>query len=179
MPEVQVLPTTGQLLGLVDAMAGQPVVMLVDLVADRFISGTPKRISREAPVLILSYQGERLAPGGGANAVANVAALGGRPLPLGVVGEDMNLMAAYLAAVREFAHSSVLVRDALDQLHDAYLSAGKPGQLPIVTLAGVEPIRSRTSQGITTNYKPRFEIVGWVDRPDDLKPNGKGVAEVR
>ncbi|HEV7785988.1 MAG TPA: PfkB family carbohydrate kinase, partial [Thermoanaerobaculia bacterium] len=46
------------------------------------------RISREAPVLILSYQDERLTPGGGANAVANVAALGGRPLPLGVVGDD-------------------------------------------------------------------------------------------
>lgn len=82
------LPTAGRLLGLIEAMAGQPVVMLVDLVADLFITGTPKRISREAPVLILSYQGERLIPGGGANAVANVAALGGRPLPLGVVGDD-------------------------------------------------------------------------------------------
>lgn len=82
------LPTAERLLGLVDAMAGQPVVMLVDLVADLFITGTPKRISREAPVLILSYQGEKLIPGGGANAVANVAALGGRPLPLGVVGDD-------------------------------------------------------------------------------------------
>jgi rfaE bifunctional protein kinase chain/domain len=88
MPQVQILPTTDRLLRLVDAMAGQPVAMLVDLVADVFITGTPKRISREAPVLILSYQGERLAPGGGANAVANVAALGGRPLPLGVVGDD-------------------------------------------------------------------------------------------
>jgi rfaE bifunctional protein kinase chain/domain len=75
---------------LIDRMAGQPVLMLVDLVADRFISGTPKRISREAPVLILRYTGERFIPGGGANAVANVAALGGRPLPLGVVGEDDN-----------------------------------------------------------------------------------------
>src|SRR5579863_5335003 len=53
------LPAAGRLLELVDAMAGQPVLMLVDLVADRFISGTPKRISREAPVLILTYQGER------------------------------------------------------------------------------------------------------------------------
>jgi rfaE bifunctional protein kinase chain/domain len=88
MPQLQVLPTTDRLLRLVDAMAGRPVAMLVDLVADVFITGTPKRISREAPVLILSYQGERLAPGGGANAVANVAALGGRPLPLGVVGDD-------------------------------------------------------------------------------------------
>lgn len=74
--------------------------MLVDLVADRFITGSPKRISREAPVLILSYEGERLAPGGGANAVANVAALGGRPLPLGVVGDDTSgheLLAALAA----------------------------------------------------------------------------------
>ena len=88
MPHVQVLPTTERLLHRIDAMAGQPVAMLVDLVADVFITGTPKRISREAPVLILSFQEEKLAPGGGANAVANVAALGGLPLPLGVVGDD-------------------------------------------------------------------------------------------
>src|SRR5580693_6249257 len=82
------VPATDRLLELVDAMAGRPVVMLVDLVADLFVSGVPKRISREAPVLILSYQGERLAPGGGANAVANVASLGGVPLPLGILGDD-------------------------------------------------------------------------------------------
>ncbi len=82
------IPTPDRLLELIDRMAGRPVAMLVDLVADRFITGTPKRISREAPVLILRYDGEVLIPGGGANAVANVAALGGRALPLGVVGDD-------------------------------------------------------------------------------------------
>jgi rfaE bifunctional protein kinase chain/domain len=86
----ETLPTPERLLALVDGMAGRPVVLLVDLVADRFITGTPKRISREAPVLILSYQGETLTPGGGANAVANVAALAGKPLPLGVVGDDLS-----------------------------------------------------------------------------------------
>src|SRR5215467_11317145 len=88
MTERELLPTVDRLVSLVDAMAGKPVLMLVDLVADVFISGSPKRISREAPVLILSFEGERLTPGGGANAVANVAALGGRPLPLGVTGDD-------------------------------------------------------------------------------------------
>ena len=90
MPETKPLPTTERLLELVDAMAGQPILMVVDLVADRFISGSPKRISREAPVLILSFESETFLPGGGANAVANVAALGGVPLPLGVVGRDTN-----------------------------------------------------------------------------------------
>ena len=69
-------------------MAGRPVLMVVDLVVDRFLSGTPKRISREAPVLILELEREEVVPGGGANAVANVAALGGRPLPVGAVGDD-------------------------------------------------------------------------------------------
>lgn len=82
------IPTPEKLLQLIDAMAGQPVAMLVDLVADRFITGVPKRISREAPVLILSWQSEVTVPGGGANAAANVAALGGRPLALGLVGDD-------------------------------------------------------------------------------------------
>jgi len=104
-------PSTDRLLGLVDAMAGRPVAMLVDLVADLFITGIPKRISREAPVLILSYQGETLIPGGGANAVANVAALGGRPLPLGVVGDDAHGRGLLEALrEREVTTEGILVR---------------------------------------------------------------------
>ncbi len=83
-------PTPERLLKLVDAMEDQPVAMLVDLVVDRYVTGTPKRISREAPVLILRHDGERYVPGGGANAVANVIALGGQPAVVGVVGDDAN-----------------------------------------------------------------------------------------
>jgi rfaE bifunctional protein kinase chain/domain len=95
----QAPPTPERLQALVDGMSGQPVLMLVDLVADRFITGTPKRISREAPVLILRQDEDELLPGGGANAVANVAALGGRPLPVGMVGDD-EAGNALLAALR-------------------------------------------------------------------------------
>lgn len=88
MPEFA--PTQERLLTLVEAMENQPVAMLVDLVVDRYVTGTPKRISREAPVLILRHEGERYVPGGGANAVANVIALGGQPAVVGVVGDDSN-----------------------------------------------------------------------------------------
>jgi len=43
MAAPQSLPSPQRLLGLVDAMAGRPVAMLVDLVADLFITGVPKR----------------------------------------------------------------------------------------------------------------------------------------
>jgi rfaE bifunctional protein kinase chain/domain len=81
-------PDAARLLELIDGFAEQPILVLGDLVADRFIRGTPKRISREAPVLILRHDGEELVPGGGGNAVANLHALGGRPLPVGLVGDD-------------------------------------------------------------------------------------------
>ena len=84
MPEA--LPEARRLGEIVEAMAGQPVLLCADLVADRFIHGSPKRLSREAPVLILRHERDVFVPGGGANAVANVAALGGVPLPLGAVG---------------------------------------------------------------------------------------------
>lgn len=86
--ESERVPSRERLLDLVDRMVGRAVVVLADLVADRFIVGTAKRISREAPVLILRQESERLLPGGGANAIANVAALGGRPVALGLVGDD-------------------------------------------------------------------------------------------
>jgi rfaE bifunctional protein kinase chain/domain len=73
---------------LVDAFPGRRVLVYGDAVLDRFILGTPKRISREAPVIILRHEGERDVPGGGANAMANVAALGGAVLPVAVVGDD-------------------------------------------------------------------------------------------
>ena len=77
-----------RLAALVDRFAGQPIAVAGDFVLDRFVHGLPKRISREAPVLILKYASEESVPGGGANTVANVAALGGAPRPAGAVGDD-------------------------------------------------------------------------------------------
>lgn len=73
---------------LINGFSGRRVVLFGDLVVDRFILGTPRRISREAPVIILRFEEQRDLPGGGANAVANVAALGGVAFPVGTVGDD-------------------------------------------------------------------------------------------
>jgi len=67
---------------------GCRVAVLGDFVADVFIYGEISRISREAPVLILNHRDTHLVPGGGANAVHNLRALGAAPLPIGLVGND-------------------------------------------------------------------------------------------
>jgi len=66
----------------------QRVVVLGDFVADVFVYGEISRISREAPVLVLNHRETQIVPGGGANAVHNLRALGAEPLPIGLVGDD-------------------------------------------------------------------------------------------
>src|SRR6202795_3946290 len=57
-------------------------------VADEFVFGEISRVSREAPVLILKHRDRRIVPGGGANAIYNLADLGVNVLPVGGVGGD-------------------------------------------------------------------------------------------
>ena len=76
------------LAGLVRGFRGRRILVLGDLVADQYILGYTARVSREAPVLILRYDSEKVTLGGGANALHNIHSLGGTPMPVGVVGDD-------------------------------------------------------------------------------------------
>ena len=67
---------------------GKRIVVLGDFVADVFVYGEISRVSREAPVLVLNQRETQVVPGGGANAVHNLRALGAEPLPIGILGDD-------------------------------------------------------------------------------------------
>lgn len=73
---------------IVESFPKTTVTVLGDLVADEFIFGEISRVSREAPVLILKHRERTIVPGGGANAINNLADLGVNVLPVGIVGDD-------------------------------------------------------------------------------------------
>lgn len=73
---------------IVEAFPKVTITVLGDLVADEFIYGEISRVSREAPVLILKHRERTVVPGGGANAVNNLADLGVNVLPVGAIGDD-------------------------------------------------------------------------------------------
>jgi len=64
------------------------VVVMGDIISDEYLFGLTSRVSREAPVLILRYNSGRLLLGGAANTANNIRALGGKPVLIGVVGDD-------------------------------------------------------------------------------------------
>lgn len=73
---------------------GVKVLVIGDVMLDRYVKGEVKRISPEAPVPIVDVLGRHYRLGGAANVALNVQALGGIPLLCGVIGND--------AAGREF-----------------------------------------------------------------------------
>ena len=66
------------------------VLIVGDLMLDRYWSGGTGRISPEAPVPVVNVTGSEDRPGGAANVAVNVATLGAKVTLLGMCGHDEN-----------------------------------------------------------------------------------------
>ncbi|HEY2686515.1 MAG TPA: D-glycero-beta-D-manno-heptose-7-phosphate kinase [Steroidobacteraceae bacterium] len=64
------------------------VLVVGDVMLDRFIYGSVERISPEAPIPVVNVERTSDMPGGAANVARNIAAMGARVKLLGVVGAD-------------------------------------------------------------------------------------------
>lgn len=74
--------------GAVARVADVSVLVVGDMILDRFINGVIERISPEAPIPVLHGRGATSAIGGAGNVVANIVSLGGTAIPVSVVGAD-------------------------------------------------------------------------------------------
>ena len=67
---------------------GCRVVVVGDVILDKYLSGSVERLSPEAPVPVLLREAERAVLGGAANVAANLAELGAEVVVVGVAGCD-------------------------------------------------------------------------------------------
>src|SRR5215467_10644475 len=73
---------------ILNRFAGKAIVVVGDLMLDEFIWRKVRRISPEAPVPVVDVTEETYRLGGSGNVAANVRALGGSPIAVGLVGKD-------------------------------------------------------------------------------------------
>ncbi|HYE86110.1 MAG TPA: D-glycero-beta-D-manno-heptose-7-phosphate kinase [Vicinamibacterales bacterium] len=73
---------------LIDRFRGVPLLVVGDLMLDRFVVGRVERISPEAPVPVVQFRSEHARLGGAANVAHNAIALGGTVSLVGLVGMD-------------------------------------------------------------------------------------------
>jgi len=124
------------------------VTVIGDMVADEFVFGEIARVSREAPVLILKHRELTVVPGGGANAVNNLADLGVNVLPVGVVGDDE----PGRMLIRAFRHKHIPVSGILKDRNYATVT------------------KTRILAGMT--HTARQQVVR-VDREPEAEPDGR------
>jgi D-beta-D-heptose 7-phosphate kinase/D-beta-D-heptose 1-phosphate adenosyltransferase len=79
---------TAQLTEAVQLLGRTSVLVVGDVMLDRYVYGTVERVSPEAPVPILAIERELAMPGGAGNVVRNLTALGAAVAFISVVGDD-------------------------------------------------------------------------------------------
>jgi D-beta-D-heptose 7-phosphate kinase/D-beta-D-heptose 1-phosphate adenosyltransferase len=109
-----------ELAGLVRRFPDARVLVLGDVMLDRYVSGSASRLSPEAPIPVLRPASSRATLGGAANVALNVATLGGHVALVGVIGDD--------AAGAEVAR----------------LLAASPGIVPHLVVAAGRPTTAKT-----------------------------------
>lgn len=72
----------------IDRLAQARVVVIGDVLLDRFVEGKVGRVSPEAPVAVLNPRSERALLGGAGNVAANLVAYGAGSILIGVAGAD-------------------------------------------------------------------------------------------
>jgi len=77
-----------RLLQLIQRMKTSRVVVIGDIMIDRYLYGDTERLSPEAPVPVVTVRDRKAKLGGAANVAANVASMGASCLLVGTVGDD-------------------------------------------------------------------------------------------
>jgi D-beta-D-heptose 7-phosphate kinase/D-beta-D-heptose 1-phosphate adenosyltransferase len=72
----------------IEKLADRTVLVVGDLMLDRFVYGAVDRISPEAPIPVLRFREEKAMLGGAGNVARNIVALNGRTVLVGAVGND-------------------------------------------------------------------------------------------
>ncbi len=74
----------------IDRFPEAKVMVVGDIIVDKYIWGEVSRISPEAPVPVVKVEKETRMLGGAANVLNNMVSLGVKPYLCGVVGDDLN-----------------------------------------------------------------------------------------
>jgi D-glycero-beta-D-manno-heptose-7-phosphate kinase len=130
---------------LISTFRDLPMLVVGDVILDRFIVGKVVRISPEAPVPVVHFRSEYSRLGGAANVARNLAVLGADVTLIGIVGED---------------RAADLLREELRQagIRDATLVVDRSRP----TVEKVRVVTDRNQQVARIDYEDDHEVTGVI-----------------
>jgi len=151
------------------AFADQTLLVLGDVFIDEYLMGDCSRISPEAPVPILRIEESktRLVPGGAANTAANIAALGGKAILLGLYGEDAG-GAKFAGLMKEYGVQVQAIHDGRPTMVKTRL-VGSRQQLLRLDREETHPISPATEDSVLATFRRHLPACALVVIPDYAK----------
>lgn len=163
---------TSRLEKIVGRFRGFQIGVLGDLMLDELLRGDATRISPEAPVPVVRIKDERARegfPGGAGNVAANLAALGGRAVLFGVIGDDApGRKLRALLAERGIDASSVAEERGRRTPRKVRIVAHQQ-QLLRLDFEQPQPISSHTAQLLARRFARRVSRLDALILSDYLK----------
>lgn len=147
------------------------ILVIGDIMIDRFIWGKVSRISPEAPVPVVLVERETFLLGGAANVVHNIHALGGKVSACGVVGSDeIGRMVLRDLSSRGIRTDGIIVEEGRQTTVKTRIIAHQQ-QVVRIDRETTEPPNAATSQKLSRFLKDSLEEYDGVV----LSDYGKGV----
>jgi D-beta-D-heptose 7-phosphate kinase/D-beta-D-heptose 1-phosphate adenosyltransferase len=140
------------LVKLLDGYHAARVLVLGDVMLDRYVYGVIERISPEAPIPVISIERTADMPGGAGNVVRNLASLGARGTLIGVVGEDTwaDALRAQLAQVPNIEEHLITDRLRPTTVKTRYVADGQ--QVLRADRESREPLSHEGEQRLLAEY---------------------------
>jgi rfaE bifunctional protein kinase chain/domain len=138
-------PADSRVRQIIESFGHSDVLVIGDVMLDRFLIGRVTRISPEAPVPVVAFDHETQRVGGAANVAHNVRTLGGRVELLGVIGND------------EAGQAIVNVCDEARIKHSLWTDSDRP------TTTKVRIVTERNQQVARVDYEVDSEIRGSIE----------------
>jgi D-beta-D-heptose 7-phosphate kinase/D-beta-D-heptose 1-phosphate adenosyltransferase len=106
-------PTDVELAAIVRNFHAARVLVIGDVILDRYVTGAVHRLSPEAPIPVLRPSADRCTLGGAANVALNIATLGARATLVGVIGTDSagNAVERLISETRGMTSALVRIAD--------------------------------------------------------------------
>lgn len=154
---------------LLGAMNGAPILVVGDVMLDRFVYGGVSRVSAEAPVPILAHAHENVMLGAAGNVARNIVALGGAPLLVGLIGDDEAGAEARGLMSEALAENVIVDSERPTTIKTRFVSDGQ--QLLRVDKESVEPAEDR----IEASLAAQISLAANGARAILVSDYGKGV----
>ncbi len=145
------------------------VLVIGDIMADKYLWGEVERVSPEAPVQVVKINKETHYPGGAANLASNIVDMGGQAFLVGSIGNDSAAIELSLILKHKKIDASGVVVDEKKPTITKVRVIGQNQQLIRLDYEKVELINNSVEEKLINNIKQYIEQVDIIGISDYAK----------